>query len=268
MSCMEQLNYKLVKGKTLTSKNVTVVFLHGFLESIKMWEHLDLESFPFDSLLIDLPGHGYSTHESEATPSIDYYTSKVEELLNALRLNNFIGIVGHSMGGYVALDLKKKSLKTIKVVLLNSNFWADSEHKKKDRLRVADIVMKNKSLFIKEAIPNLFLDKILFSDEIYKLIEESSKMTSFSIAFAALSMRERKDNATLLNDFSDDFLVIQGEKDTIVPFEEMLFQSKNIPFKMEVIENSGHMSFLENSNRINFLLHEFFNKTLKHHFID
>ena len=60
--------------------------------------------------------------------------------------------------------------------MLNSNFWADSEQKKKDRLRVADIAFKAKKVFINEAIPNLFGQVELFRDEIEVLKEEAMKI--------------------------------------------------------------------------------------------
>ena len=37
-------------------------------------------------------------------------------------------VIGHSMGGYVALSLYPKLISS-KIILLNSNFWADSQDK-------------------------------------------------------------------------------------------------------------------------------------------
>jgi pimeloyl-ACP methyl ester carboxylesterase len=37
-----------------------VVFLHGFLESISMWEYLALHELNRTCILFDIPGHGKS----------------------------------------------------------------------------------------------------------------------------------------------------------------------------------------------------------------
>ena len=135
------LNYKQF------GEGETVVFLHGFLESISMWENLSLESIHFQSILIDLPGHGKSKNEDNSPiPSMDYMANRVIDTLNQLGIKKY-NVVGQSMGGYVALVLKKIDERCEKVVLLNSNFWGDSIEKQKDRVRVADIVFKNKNLF-------------------------------------------------------------------------------------------------------------------------
>jgi pimeloyl-ACP methyl ester carboxylesterase len=90
-------------------------------------------------------------------------------------------LVGHSMGGYVALQLKKCAPQRIKkVVLLNSHPWEDSALKKSDRLRIAEIAYKAKSLFIQQAIPALFYDSDGFKLQINQLIQDANKINCYS----------------------------------------------------------------------------------------
>ena len=133
-----------------------IVFLHGFLESSSMWGYLELSELPFKKLFIDLPGHGKSELNANFdAPSLQFFVDEVRLVLNHLQITGF-SVVGHSMGGYVAMLLKQQVEGCKKVILLNSNFWSDSEQKKKDRVRVADIAFKAKSILINESIPNLF----------------------------------------------------------------------------------------------------------------
>jgi pimeloyl-ACP methyl ester carboxylesterase len=60
-----------------------VVFLHGFLESSAMWESLDLAQFPFQSILIDLPGHGKTPFLPDDV-SIAAMAQEVSETLQSL----------------------------------------------------------------------------------------------------------------------------------------------------------------------------------------
>jgi len=222
-----------------------VVFLHGFLESITMWDYLDLSDFPFQCIVIDLPGHGGSDLDSpDENPNLDFFASRIEKLLKDLNVKDF-HIVGHSMGGYVALILKKKMPHCKKVVLLNSNFWEDSPEKKKDRLRVVDIVLKSKDLFVKEAIPGLFFRHSKSDEEVQKLTAEARKIDNLSIAYATLAMRNRPNNKRVLTDYPKDFLIVQGEKDPLVTPEKMLEELDGLEIAFMVINNSGHMSHIE-----------------------
>jgi 2-succinyl-6-hydroxy-2,4-cyclohexadiene-1-carboxylate synthase len=242
------LNYKQF------GEGETVVFLHGFLESISMWEKLSLESIHFQSILIDLPGHGESKNEDNSqVPSIDYMANRVIETLNQLGIKKY-HVVGHSMGGYVALVLKKIDVRCEKVILLNSNFWEDSAEKQKDRIRVADIVFKNKNLFLKEAIPNLYNDQVKYKEEITALLSEALKMEAFSIAYASLAMSKRLDFSELIIHKPSDFVIVQGEIDAIVP--RLIMESKEALKKVPyyLIKNTGHMSHFENPSEIHQLL--------------
>lgn len=131
-------------------KGRTLVFLHGFLESSSMWTFLNINRLYAQNIFIDLPGHGNSalTDNSER-PSIEFMAHEVLKVLNFLKIESY-SIVGHSMGGYVGLLVKEMDSRCEKVVLINSNFWSDNEQKKKDRLRVAEIVFKAKKVFIRK----------------------------------------------------------------------------------------------------------------------
>jgi pimeloyl-ACP methyl ester carboxylesterase len=247
------LNYRLIKGK---NQQKTILFLHGFLESLTMWDYLNCQDFPFNSLLVDLPGHGNSIIEDVNSPSINYFADSVKETIELLNIH-LDGVVGHSMGGYVALNLKKIHFNSIPIVLLNSNFWEDPLPKKKDRIRVAEIVLKNKVLFLKEAIPNLFLRKNEFEREISNLLEESFKMEAASISYASLAMREREDYSIFLQDY-DDVHVIQGAQDKIVTKEDMDLKINNLKLPYYIVSEVGHMSHIEKSDEVKQILKEVF----------
>lgn len=250
------LNYRVL------GNGYPVLFLHGFLESISMWKVLELDTLPFQSVLIDLPGHGKSLNEDDGEPSIDFMAKKVVEVIRELGITEF-SIVGHSMGGYVALNLKKRfstkdgKINCKKVILLNSNFWEDSESKKKDRLRVADIVFKNKSLFIKEAIPNLFVNKESFKYEIENLLSEALLIDKHSISYASLAMRSRENTKDVLVQNPNDFLIIQGSIDPIVQVELMKEEIKNINVQFKVIEGVGHMAHFESTENVRQIISNF-----------
>ena len=240
-----------------------VLFLHGFLESKSMWLNFDLESFNFKSIIIDLPGHGDSSIEDDKDPSIEYMVVQVLEIVKSLKIEKF-SIVGHSMGGYVALGIKERLLKCsqkelncFKVILLNSNFWDDSELKKRERLRIVDIVIKNKGLFIREAIPNLFSNKNNFKNDINQLIKSALNMDKFAIVYASLAMRNRVNQTEMLASNESDFLIVQGQLDSIIPLDIMLKNVNDLGCKVEIIPNVGHMAHLESTSKVENILANF-----------
>jgi pimeloyl-ACP methyl ester carboxylesterase len=153
------------------------------------------------------------------------------------------------MGGYVALLLKEELNACEKVVLLNSNFWADNEQKKKDRIRMADIAFKSKRVLINEAIPNLFGEPNKFPLEIEQLKSEALQMSSESIAYASLAMRERKDFSKPIQNNPTDFFIIHGKQDRLVQTQEIKDKTPNSTNLM-IIENAGHMAHIESPEMV------------------
>lgn len=220
-----------------------------------MWDYLALDQLNCRKIIIELPGHGQSALTDDAEePSLNFFAEEVQAVLSFLKIEKF-SIVGHSLGAYVALILKEQNSNCQKVVLLNSNFWADSEQKKKDRLRVAEIAFKAKKVFINEAIPNLFGKVELFKTEIEALKEEAMKIESESIAYAALAMRVRKDFSELISAQPSDFFLIHGDLDRLVTTHFLQEQVSTLlqertNSQLFIIENAGHMAHIEASEKV------------------
>lgn len=215
-----------------------------------MWDHLSLNSLDFTKVFIDLPGHGNSPLVTgEGDPSISEMAAHVIATLEASNITDF-DVVGHSMGGYVALELKKRMIGCRRVVLLNSNFWEDSVEKKRDRVRVADLALKAKDLLIQQAIPGLFYRKEYDIEHIQFLINEAKKMLPESIAYSALAMRNRMDSSSLLLTSPNDFLVLHGAHDPLVSLGIMRQKMVDLPVRWVAIPNAGHMAHIEESESV------------------
>ena len=222
-----------------------VVFLHGFLESSTMWKYLEFPEHMIQCIYIDIPGHGTSSTLIDDTPSIMSLARTIHDNLLSRGIDRF-DLVGHSMGGYVALEIARIVNFNPKVLLLNSNFWEDSNEKKQNRDRVISIIQKNKNLFIQEAIPGLFVRPNKHKPEIESLISEAKNLSEAGITYASLAMRNRPDLTHFAKSIAENLVCIQGEKDGIVSEQEMQNKTANqIPFI--TIPNAGHMSHIEAS---------------------
>ncbi|MFO7719364.1 MAG: alpha/beta fold hydrolase, partial [Gillisia sp.] len=84
-----------------------LVFLHGFLESTKIWEpFIEKLSAKRQVICIDLPGHGKSGNISDIH-TMELMADAVHAVLKHLRIEQ-VSLVGHSMGGYVSLAFLEK----------------------------------------------------------------------------------------------------------------------------------------------------------------
>lgn len=229
-----------------------VLLIHGFLEDNSMWESFSLSDWT--KILVELPGHGsepltpYKTI-LELALSIKHSVEREGLQINA--------IVGHSMGGYVALELFKRTPEVDSLILLNSNFWSDNEQKRIDRKRVAELVYHQKKLFLETAIPNLFAHTAGNEEIISKLIDSANGMSPESIAMASLAMAGRVDHTEFLKTENRPVLIIQGEEDKLIPIEVMR-ESTSVWTEFVALP-SGHMSMFECPEMTNQVIELFLN---------
>lgn len=212
-----------------------------------MWEHLALETLSVTSILIDLPGHGSSKGINDGHPSIKALSLKVKEVIDHLNLDSY-HIIGHSMGGYVALELKAFDLRCQKITLLNSNYWSDNLQRKKDRIRVAKIVFKAKDFFLSEAIPRLYSNSKKYKKEIRILINNASKMLPEDMAYCSIAMGNRKDFSLFVIKNKHDIYIIHGALDHLVNIVDFdpIFLSDDTHFYL--FPKAGHMCHVECEN--------------------
>ena len=229
----------------IQGSGIPVVFLHGFLESSTMWKYLHFSKEVFQSIYVDIPGHGKSAPLRDENASI---TSLAQSICNELVSKGIttFDLVGHSMGGYVALEIARIVKFSPKVILLNSNFWEDATEKKLNRDRVISIISRNKDLFIQEAIPGLFINPTAHKSSIETLISEAKDISIEGITYASLAMRNRPDLTRFAQSIANTLVCIQGEKDAIVTEQEMLLKSADL-IPCITIPNAGHMSHIEAS---------------------
>ena len=243
---------------TSLGKGSVVVLLHGFLENLTMWHKIaPILAKKNRVITIDLLGHG-KTENLSYIHSMEDQAMMVKALLKHLKLRRYT-LIGHSLGGYIALafaELYKENIK--KIVLMNSTALADTPEKQKNRNRAIAMVKQNKDTFIKVAIPNLFSEKsrIDFKNEI-DLVKKEALKTSLQGVIASLEgMKIRKDRQTILADNSFEKLMIIGKKDPLLNYQILMEQIKGTNTKTAIFSN-GHMSHIENFKELVLSLTEF-----------
>lgn len=239
----------------------TIVFIHGFCENLKIWQAYEEEFSKFSRVIcIDLPGFGASNYDEE-TITIEWFASKVHALLKELNVSTY-HVVGHSLGGYIALALAERYPSSLtSMTLFHSTSYADTEEKKLNRDKVISFIERNGlSLFMDSFVTPLFADgnKEKCKESIDFLIKEGKKSNQDAVISTLLAMKNRIDRRHVLAQFNKPLLMIIGEDDLAVPVNTSLEQLEINP-KIEniVLKTCGHMGMFEKPNTCLTKLKEF-----------
>lgn len=249
---LSTFNYKNIKiAFSDSGKGKAIVLLHGFLENQLMWQDLsfDLQK-KYRIITIDLLGHG-QTECLGYVHSMEENAQLVQSVLFNLKIRKAI-FVGHSMGGYVALAFAELYPNYLKgLVLLNSTAIADSEEKKINRDRAIVAVKKDYTTFIRLSIANLFSEenREKLISEIEKVKNEALKTPLQGVVAASEGMKIRKDRAFILKQSNFPKLLILGQKDPVLIYENAIEQLEKTNVKLVTLP-AGHMSHIENKSEV------------------
>jgi pimeloyl-ACP methyl ester carboxylesterase len=241
-----------------------VVLLHGFAEDGRIWD-FQVEKLKEDYRLIipDLPGSGNSEMLGGEVSIMDY-SNAVKLIADAEIKNgsNTFTIIGHSMGGYIALAFAEKDAARLNGLgLFHSSSYADDEQKKETRRKGIAFINKNgPKAFFKNTIPNLFSEMTTKESPelIEQLVERSKHFNSEVLIQYYNAMIKRPDRSGVLKSFTKPVLFIQGLQDTAVPIESGLEQSNiaSVTF-FHILKNSGHMGMWEEKDAATIYMKQF-----------
>lgn len=226
-----------------------VVFLHGFLETLDVWDDYTASlSKHFRVVRINLPGHGESSCYGYCH-SMEFMAETLRAVLSALKIRRF-HLVGHSMGGYVAIALAEKYPDMIRgLCMFHSTSNADSAQKKKERNKVIALVQKNKNVFVRQAIPNLFNTSYKpYKSAIKKISSRALKISVQGIIASLEGMKIREDRQIVLKFAPYPVLFIMGRHDNVLPVKKLISEVECSKYAQSIIlEHAGHMGFIEDS---------------------
>ena len=238
-----------------------IVLLHGFLENSSMWNAISPElSKKYRVICIDLLGHG-ETESLGYVHTMEMQAELVKAVLNHLNLRKYI-LIGHSMGGYVALAFAKLFPKNVKgISLMNSTALPDTEEKKTNRDRAIQAVKKNHKTFIRIAIPMLFSEKnrTTFTSEITQVTNEALKISPQGIIAALEGMKIRENLTHIFTDANFPIQLIIGKQDPALVYETLVSQVENTTVDITEFPD-GHMSHFENTNALILTFQNFIKK--------
>ncbi len=226
-----------------------VVLLHGYLESLLVWD--DFVPYLYKEVRVvtlDLPGHGISVVCGE-THTMDFLADTVAAAVRALGIGRCT-VVGHSMGGYVALALCERHPELLDgIVLLSSTPNGDTPEKAENRRREIALVRAGKKEMLARVAPTAGFapeNRSRMKDAIEDLAEQVCITEDEGIVALLNGMIGRKDQNDMLRASSVPQLFILGREDEYIPQEAAERMVAAHPGARVVwLEHAGHMGFLE-----------------------
>jgi pimeloyl-ACP methyl ester carboxylesterase len=232
-----------------SGNGTVIVLLHGYLESSEVWngfaEKLKSE---FRIISVDLPGHGLSDVYGEVH-SMEFMATAVKNLVDSLDLKK-VFLLGHSLGGYVALaflELFPEYL--LGYCLFHSQPFADTPAALEKRRREIEIVKAGKkNMMYPDNIIRMFAPSNLekFSDSLRKSKDIASQIPGEGITAVLNGMMIRPSRLSFMEDGKIPCLWILGLMDNYIPCD-IIRANVNLPpnARVIVLKESGHLGFIE-----------------------
>ncbi len=237
----------MVNGVTLAyerrGRGAPFVLLHGFPLDHTIWEPVvALMDERAEVILPDLRGHGAS--EAPKTPySMDDMADDVAALLDRLDVARAV-IVGHSMGGYVALAFAARHPGRLAGLgLVATHAWADTPERRAARRAQMDEVVKGGVAVLTEGMAAKLTSDAALAARLRELILRTPPA---GVIGALRAMATRPERTDVLASLRVPAVVVVGMNDAILPPERGREMVALLPqARLVEIAGAGHMPMME-----------------------
>ena len=241
-----------------------ILFIHGLGSSADRWLDIpDAISMYYHTIAVDLIGFGGSDKPTDVNYTIEQFSEFILEFIEKIGLSGDdrkITLVGHSLGGYIAVDFAIRNKGLIeKLVLLDSSgflkgptplleqYLNAAKYPSYDSVRNVFEQMVAQPWKVLPVIINIFITRINSPGAKYPF--ESAYQNSTATQIDLSRLKSIEDIPTL---------IIWGKSDNLIPIEySEPFKQVFKNYRVEMIEDAGHAPFVEKPAIICEILHSF-----------
>ena len=248
-------------------KGETLIFIHSYLWDKNMWEpQIEFLKENYQCISIDLPGHGQSdTLDDKKDITLKDLAKKITKFIDDIGVEKYT-YIGLSVGGMLApyiYEYHKEKIK--KLVIMDSYVGSEPEKTKDLYFSMLDIIKLTKKIpeTMAEKIAPMFFSPLKSKKrtELYKQFYNSLLNIPFvkidTIVKMGKIIFERESAIEVLKNIDIPVIFITGEFDIPRPFRETREMANYVKnSKVFLVENAGHISNLENPDRVNKIFEE------------
>ncbi len=240
----------------------TLVLIHGFPLNRATWQkQLDAFRASYRIIAPDLRGLGESEAGSGAI-TMAQFAEDTHELLKQVGTSPVV-LVGHSMGGYVALAFAHQFPQMLHgLVLVATRSGNDTPEAAAARRSTADKVRAEGSKVVVDAMATKMLSPNNSDPEMAEQVRGfMAPSKPEGVIGALLGMAERPDATDMLASIKVPTLVVTGADDTLIPPRESEKLAEAIRgSSLKVIPDAGHLVAFERPGAFNRVLTEWLNE--------
>ena len=220
-----------------------LVLLHGYPLDHHLWDEVvPLLQDTFDMILPDLRGFGESS-TVDSFYAMEDFASDIAALLDHLEIQN-AAIVGHSMGGYVALAFARLYPERVSGLgLVSTQVLADAPDRKEGRYKSAAEVADKGIASVVAAMTSKFTSDAGLQEFARQSMERQQPAAYIG---ALKAMAERVDSTPLLASLTVPVVIVHGEADSLIPIDRGREIKSSLPnARLVEISGAGHMPMME-----------------------
>lgn len=220
-----------------------LVLIHGYPLDHTIWDEVgSLLEDDFDIITPDLRGFGQSD-VVEKQYTVSDMAKDIEGLLDNLEIEN-ASIVGHSMGGYVALAFARAFPERVTGLgLVASQALADTPEGKEGRYKTADEIMMTGVGLVADTMSTKLSADERVQAQAQALI---ARQKPAALSGALKAMAERDDSSPILSSFKFPVVLVHGDKDVLIPIQRAQVIKAEIPHAVLIeLSGNGHMPMME-----------------------
>jgi pimeloyl-ACP methyl ester carboxylesterase len=241
-----------------------ILFIHGLGSSADRWLDIpDALSMYYHTIAVDLIGFGRSDKPKDLNYTIEKFSQFLSEFIEKIGLSGDdrkITLVGHSLGGYIAVEFAIRNMVLIeKLVLLDSSgflkgptpllkqYLNSAKYPSYENVRSVFEQMVSQPWKVLPAVINTFIRMIKSPDAKYAFESAYQNSTTTQIDLSGLKSIE-----------DIDTLIIWGSNDNLIPLEHIEpFKQAFKNYRVEIIKDAGHAPFVEKPAIVCEILHSF-----------
>jgi pimeloyl-ACP methyl ester carboxylesterase len=164
-------------------------------------------------------------------------------------------LAGLSMGGYIAQQIVLQAPERVtRLALLDTGARADTPERIERRMQLNELARREGAGRVQEEIMPLLICKERLADKAYTDLIVQMAVDTGTEAFLRqhAALMARRDNRPLLPTITCPTMVLVGRQDILTPPELSEEIAAAIPdARLELIEDSGHLSTLEQPDAVN-----------------
>lgn len=219
-----------------------IVLLHGHGVDASVWDGV------YADLSTEHPIWKYDLSRLATHERIEDYAEIVAKYIRAESdVNQKVVVVGHSMGGYVALALAERHPDLIGgLVLYHSTAFADDAEKKQQRFKtILKLAENGAAQFIHEQMPKTVAPNYP-ADQVQALEDRFRNLPADALIAGMRAMAARPDRIHVLRDARYPVLVVLGRDDQIIAVDKaQMMGDLNDNVNVVVLDGVGHLSMVE-----------------------